>query len=373
MKQLSPPHTKGWIEKISKSLQNLSEAPLFGSGPAFDWESAALSLASKLGIPSLLLRPGKQKWSTKNEYKEGLPRSCITAFSLSPLETPLYWIMTKSDRDKFLGLVANGKEKKTFSSASLQEGFYRFLILEALDSIQNTDPFQQMTLQLIDEAQIPSNEPTFYIDVEILIDEISCWGRLVLTQTFQKNWVQHFSTFPPEYKTTELTKHLELILGVQIGSFSLTAKEWKKLKTGDFLLPELTYDPSHPEQTSGILVLGTTPLFQTKIQQDNIELIDYALTLEDTMNQKNPEMLAQKLEAVPEEHQKIKDIPLQVTVELARLKMTLDTLMHLSPGNTLELPVHADQKIALTINGQKVAQAELIELGETLGLRILEI
>ena len=53
--------------------------------------------------------------------------------------------------------------------------------------------------------------------------------------------------------------------------------------------------------------------------------------------------------------------------------MTLDKLMHLTPGNTLELPVHPDQGVNLTINGQIIGKAELLYLGEELGIRILEI
>jgi flagellar motor switch/type III secretory pathway protein FliN len=53
--------------------------------------------------------------------------------------------------------------------------------------------------------------------------------------------------------------------------------------------------------------------------------------------------------------------------------MTLDQLMNLTPGNTLEIPIHPDQGVSLTVNGQKVGRAELVYLGEQLGLRILEI
>jgi flagellar motor switch protein FliN/FliY len=60
-------------------------------------------------------------------------------------------------------------------------------------------------------------------------------------------------------------------------------------------------------------------------------------------------------------------------VELARLKITLDKLMSLNPGNLLELPIHPDQGVTLTIHGQKVGKGELVYLGEVLGVRILEI
>ena len=74
-----------------------------------------------------------------------------------------------------------------------------------------------------------------------------------------------------------------------------------------------------------------------------------------------------------EEEGSIKNVPLNVTVELAKIRMTLNELMHLSPGNMLELPIHPDQGVSLTINGKKVASGELVHLGEMLGVRVLTI
>lgn len=52
--------------------------------------------------------------------------------------------------------------------------------------------------------------------------------------------------------------------------------------------------------------------------------------------------------------------------------MTVDQLMGLSPGNFLELPVHPEQTVILSVNGQQIARGELVHLGEALGVRILE-
>jgi flagellar motor switch protein FliN/FliY len=53
--------------------------------------------------------------------------------------------------------------------------------------------------------------------------------------------------------------------------------------------------------------------------------------------------------------------------------MTVDHLMKLSPGNFLELPIHPEQGVNLTVNGQKIGRGELVYLGEQLGIRILEL
>ena len=69
----------------------------------------------------------------------------------------------------------------------------------------------------------------------------------------------------------------------------------------------------------------------------------------------------------------IKELPLDITVEIGRIRITLDQLMQLTPGNQLELPIHPDQGVNLTVGGNKIGRAELVYLGEQLGIRILEI
>lgn len=69
----------------------------------------------------------------------------------------------------------------------------------------------------------------------------------------------------------------------------------------------------------------------------------------------------------------LSDIPLTVTVEVARLHMTMQKLLDIRPGNELELPIHPEQGVQLLINGKPVARGELLKIGESLGVRILQI
>lgn len=66
-------------------------------------------------------------------------------------------------------------------------------------------------------------------------------------------------------------------------------------------------------------------------------------------------------------------IPMTLTVEVARLRMTVQTLMNLQPGNLIDLNVTPDQNVNLTVNGNIIGKGELLRIGETLGVRILNI
>lgn len=85
---------------------------------------------------------------------------------------------------------------------------------------------------------------------------------------------------------------------------------------------------------------------------------------------------ASKATAAPakkEQLAKPEEIPLTITVEIARLKMTLQQLSELQPGNLLELNSQPGNGVDLVTNGKAIARGELLKIGDSLGVRILEI
>lgn len=67
------------------------------------------------------------------------------------------------------------------------------------------------------------------------------------------------------------------------------------------------------------------------------------------------------------------ELPVNITVEVGRLQMSIQKVMELQPGNVLELDIHPENGVDLVVNGRRIAKAELIKAGETLGVRILDI
>lgn len=68
----------------------------------------------------------------------------------------------------------------------------------------------------------------------------------------------------------------------------------------------------------------------------------------------------------------VQEIPLHVVVEAGRLKMSLQQLLDLQPGNLLELGVTPESGVNLVVEGKVIGRGELIRVGEALGVRILE-
>ena len=67
------------------------------------------------------------------------------------------------------------------------------------------------------------------------------------------------------------------------------------------------------------------------------------------------------------------NIPVEVTVELGRTKISLKDLYELAEGSIIELERLAGEPLDLVVNGQIVAQGEVVAIDENYGLRITHI
>ena len=68
-----------------------------------------------------------------------------------------------------------------------------------------------------------------------------------------------------------------------------------------------------------------------------------------------------------------KKVPIHLSVEVAHLKMNLDKLLKLKPGNTLELNVKPEQGVSLVANGKCMAKGNLVQIGDVIGVKITKI
>ena len=69
----------------------------------------------------------------------------------------------------------------------------------------------------------------------------------------------------------------------------------------------------------------------------------------------------------------IMDVPVQLSVELGRAKMSLREVMELREGSVIPLNKSAGEPISLYVNEQLVARGEIVLVEDFLGVRILEL
>lgn len=66
-------------------------------------------------------------------------------------------------------------------------------------------------------------------------------------------------------------------------------------------------------------------------------------------------------------------IPITLIIEVGQVQMTMEQLLKLEPGNLLDINIQPQNGVDLTINGKVVGKGELIRLGDSIGVRVLQL
>lgn len=69
----------------------------------------------------------------------------------------------------------------------------------------------------------------------------------------------------------------------------------------------------------------------------------------------------------------IKDVPLEVTVELGRTNKVISDILDFAPGTIIELDKIAGEPVDVLVNGKLVAKGEVVVIEENFGVRVTEI
>ena len=70
---------------------------------------------------------------------------------------------------------------------------------------------------------------------------------------------------------------------------------------------------------------------------------------------------------------RVLDVPVQLTTEIGRTRLTIKNLLQLSQGSVVELDGLAGQPLDVLINGYLIAQGEVVVVNDKYGIRLTEI
>jgi flagellar motor switch protein FliN/FliY len=92
------------------------------------------------------------------------------------------------------------------------------------------------------------------------------------------------------------------------------------------------------------------------------------------------EMEFQTLEARPgaaqdprEDLGPLRDVPVELAVEIGRTRMTIGETLDLRPGSVVSLDRLAGEPVDLLVNGKRIARGEVVAIDEEFGLRLTEV
>jgi flagellar motor switch protein FliN/FliY len=76
---------------------------------------------------------------------------------------------------------------------------------------------------------------------------------------------------------------------------------------------------------------------------------------------------------MPENIALIQDVPLKITVELGRTVKKISEILEFSPGTIIELDKLVGEPLDILVNGQYVANGEVVVIDENYGIRVTDI
>ena len=71
--------------------------------------------------------------------------------------------------------------------------------------------------------------------------------------------------------------------------------------------------------------------------------------------------------------ERLHDVPVELTVEIGRTRMTIGETLGLGPGSIVSLERLAGEPVDLLVNGKRIAYGEVVVIDEEFGLRITEL
>jgi flagellar motor switch protein FliN len=70
---------------------------------------------------------------------------------------------------------------------------------------------------------------------------------------------------------------------------------------------------------------------------------------------------------------RLRDVPVELTVEIGRTRRTIGETLALGPGSIVSLDRMAGEPVDLLVNGKPIARGEVVVIDEEFGLRITEV
>lgn len=395
--------TLDWIPRIKDALIGLDDIPLAGNLPPFPYDKIALALQNAFEWSQTTLKAQDKRWVAPEEALRGLEGAKVIRFSLAPLEGALYLALKPGDKDKLLQWLVKSPAAKDLSGA-FKDGIFAYFLIELMRSVEEAQALPGLSPQLEGESS-SIDEPCFAIDVTLSLHKETIAARILLSNFLQKNLKAHTLKQASSLPSPDKLRRLDLLLHLVAGKITLPQKQWHTLRPGDLLvLDHCSYDPA-AHKGSVLLTLHGKPLFRGRLKDGSLKLLEspfyYAenasMTTDDDdedisdnmeddeemitdvseemeeENEEEEEMPEESSQTDEEKFSSIRDIPVTLTVEMARLRMTAEQVLALSPGNMLELDQPVESHVHLLANGRRIGKGELVKIGELLGVRITEL
>jgi hypothetical protein len=162
-----------FLKKIESYLYELDEIPLI-RGEKFSWKNFSASIKKDLEIENVEISAKNLSWQ---EDKEILSNKKQTQTCLM-------------DSKDIKNLISSFLMQENIT-ASLKEGFYRYLMLLCLKNLSNQKTFKNLSFKIVENVEMKA-KTVLTLDIEIKINENTFFGKIAITPDLRKSWNTHF-------------------------------------------------------------------------------------------------------------------------------------------------------------------------------------
>lgn len=246
----------------------------------------------------------------------------------------------------------------------IEEAALGWLVLSSLSAVQKLDEararYRPRLVSLHGERgeileRIDSARNHVALLLTARVHEVSGTARLVLPSTWLETALASMPPLPPEPLHPSVTR-ASLEASCLIGSMMVSQRDVDTLGVGDVLVFPLVTAEGSRLSGPGRLVTSSFEL-RGSFSSSGFSLTRAfeRLPLETTVSTADP------------------TVPVEVEIELTRLRVPLDQLGALQPGAVLPLHINAAQSVVLRVGDRAVARAELVEIEGEIGARVLSM
>lgn len=430
-----PSSSYDWVREIKPDLKQLDSIPLTGATPPFPWDDFSNRIGRSFDREGIKIQPGEIAWRAKENLYEGLGDTPFPLIiSIPSLRGQVSWVMPSQEIAPLAALLLTKESHPLpLHDQAFNESFYHFLALEVLYNFTQVAFDNTLSPVLTNQTALP-NEDSLCWDISLQIQNHTTLGRLIISPEFRRSWVEHFAQRQePSMLTQQMAQLVNTTVHLEAGRTQLNLAEWMSIKLGDFLtLDSCSLDI---ERLDGriMLTINGKSAFRAKLKDGSLKILELPLLHEvETSMAKQPEdededefsdldlpedEIDEDLEdddlfsdteddlfsdseaeedtntAVSEEEDMTEkpvtapvspssenkrpitpeQIPVTVVVEVGQVQMTMEQLLKLEPGNLLDINLHPENGVDLTINGKVVGKGELIRIGDVIGVRVLQL
>ena len=365
-------HPTFWLDTLHETLEEAKLIPQWESGFHFSVSQFSEILSARFGL-ELKVTLSRTEWIDAEEVTHGLGENpLMQAIDVGPFGESVFLYAPQEDvlaLSKWL--LTEKKQQEGLLDERVRRGFFTFSLLSAIDAFVEASTSQLRPR--IGSSKLPQ-EACLAIDIQLKKSRNASSFRLVIPKSFQAALNTHLATGHPDRSDFNYPD-VSLPLGIECGMVALTHDELKKVKKGDFII--LDHASFFPTTKKGILRLtlhGKT-LFQVKIKEDHISILDYPIDFQEQPMDDEIGIDDGEAEVKVDKESLIdaKNVALELSIELGKVQMSLHDLMKLTPGNVIETTLNPNKPVHLTLNGKPVARGQLTQVGDVIGVHISDI